>query len=95
MPAVLHGEMPGLLKRPVHHRPLEQGMDGVHLGTRRFRECRKGLTPMAWPLPSPSVVRVQGTVGQRSYLVEEMFQTAVKLVLLVGGDSHVTGQFVP
>lgn len=45
---------------------------------------------------NPRVIRViEGTVGQRSYLVKEMFQAAVKFVLLVGRDAHVTGQLIP
>lgn len=52
LPAVLHGEMLGLFKCPVHHRTLEQSMDGIHLGTRSSHECSKGLPPTARP-PSP------------------------------------------
>lgn len=30
--AVIHGEMLGLFKSPAHDGPLEEGVDGVHLG---------------------------------------------------------------
>lgn len=52
--------------------------------------------PQRGPLPYPSMLRaIWGTVGQRSYLVKEMFQAAMKFVLLVGWDAHVTGQLIP
>lgn len=98
--AVVHGEMPGLFESPAHDRPLEECVDGVHLGGRKL-----------WVSGAPVAFQVAGTHDpqppalapglrdltrgdernprsdqgqeQRSYLVKEMFQAAVELVLLV------------
>lgn len=34
--AVVHGEMLGLFESPAHDRPLEEHVDGVHLGSRKL-----------------------------------------------------------
>lgn len=97
--AVVHREMLGLFKSPAHDWTLEECVDGVHLVAGGLRLVwllwPPGCSDPQFPAPDPGSGLWVLTPGdgrnprsgqgweQRSYLVKEMFQAAVKLVLLV------------